>query len=571
MQHGLTAVVLAAAVSGVLWSGGALGAEEQALPRLRVFHRSGQTFATWTEVGGPGVTYNLYRDDEGPITTDNLAQAELVATGVPQGTARDLIAENVARFWKREPVRVNLTVLAEEGPLPAGTGLFVYTPKVERTSFYALTAVWPEGGEDRRAQPGVNSQPEKVVETTAPPTPILIATEQEGEDVRLEYLHWATPELASIDGYPYRFRVVVKAKERGASAQGLIVRLHPYTGNYSQTKWTRPGLLTLGLDDFTPAIGKPPYHHSFWCGYREDVGPCYLTGASAERAGGVCRWRGKTSDDVPFIWYTRRRILWTINYVVREFQVDANRVYLTGSSMGGDGTLSFGFFQHPEMFAALDANVPPSPKTKHVRSGPVDRPMLKFFNARQDRAIDWTKVVPFIRALEEARQPFVVAWDNGGHGGPRPQVSTSFRSYDIYRIRRNQCVPALSNASTADDPGSGERADGDLVGSINDDFRWEVERDTKAELILRLWRTPKSGKFAEVTEATVDVTPRRRQAFVPEPGEEVTLRNLSAADGSVMQEMQLRVEPSGLLTARGVRIGLEPGGRLVFTTGRGVD
>jgi hypothetical protein len=68
-----------------------------------------------------------------------------------------------------------------------------------------------------------------------------------------------------------------------------------------------------------------------------------------------------------------------------------------------------------------------------------------------------------------------------------------------------------------------------------------------------------------VTEATVDVTPRRRQGFHPQAGSQVAFQNLSAADGSVLQQASITVEPTGLFTARAVRVGPEPGSRLVFS------
>ena len=141
----------------------------------------------------------------------------------------------------------------------------------------------------------------------------------------------------------------------------------------------------------------------------------------------------------------------------------------------------------------------------------------------------------------------------------------------VEQIRRDQGGPAVANASTADDPGTGDPAEGDIVGAVNDDFRWEVEKDTADELVLRLWRVPKPGRFADVKEATVDVTPRRRQAFRPGPGSPVTFRNLSAEDGLVIQETALTVEASVLLTAQQVRIGLEPGSRLVFSVAPGAN
>jgi len=295
-------------------------------------------------------------------------------------------------------------------------------------------------------------------------------------------------------------------------------------------------------------------------------------------------------------------MLWTIEGVMERFRVDRDRVYLTGGSMGGMGTVGFGL-RHPDLFAVLEAHVPftnparsqfygyrvlgevwqdenwpqlPDGEghtlgerlddTAYVLSAEADFPLLKFFNARQDTVIDWRQIPEFMHAFGKARQPFICAWDNGGHTGQRPDVPASFTEFDIYQIRRDQCLPALSNASTADDPGRGDPDEGDPVGAINDDFRWAVEEDSAEELVLRLWRIPKSGKFAQVTEATVDVTPRRRQAFLPGPGSQVTLKNLSASDASVIQEMQLVVEPTGLLTARQVRVSLDPGNRLVFST-----
>jgi len=578
----------------------AQGPQGHPLPQLSVRHRAGQTFVTWSEVGGPQVTYNLYRAPT-PITAKDLDQAELVATGIPQGTAHDFLADQVAKFWKKPtPPPANFTVVPKDGPLPAGTGLFVYTPGRNCTSFYALTTVWPGSGEERSIRVGVNSQLQDVAEGVRTSAAILIGQEREGDNVRLEYLHWATPEQASVDGHPYRFRLVSRADERQAPDRALVVRLHPYTGNYSQARWTEPGVLTLGLDDFTPAIPEE-YHHTFWYGNSENLGRCYLTGEYAERAGGAARPAEQRSDPGAVRDYTRRRMLWTIEGVIEHFKVDKNRVYLTGGSMGGTGTVAFGL-RHPEVFAALDASVPlinpPRSKawafrllgkiwqaedwpslpdglgqtlaerlddTAYVLSSPHDLPLVKFVNGRQDGAIGWTQIPEFIQAMQEARQPFLCAWHNGKHRGASKEEHPAFTSFDVYRLRRDQCVPALANASTADDPGTGDPADGDLVGAINDDFRWEVEKDTADELVLRLWRVPKRGRFAEVKEATVDVTPRRRQAFRPGPGSQVTFKDLSAEDGSVIQETALTVEASGLLTARQVRVSLEPGSRLVFS------
>jgi pimeloyl-ACP methyl ester carboxylesterase len=576
---------------------GCLVAEERPLPQIKVFHRSGQTFVTWKEVGEADATYNLYRDDK-PLTASTLEQAEPVAKGIPQGSAADFITQSVAWRRKKElPPAVNFPVEAEGEPLPKGTGLFVYTPGLERTSYYALTVVWPEGGEDRRLEAGVNTAP-SVLEGTQAPASILTGKRPEGDSALLEYLQWATPVEASVDGHPYRFVVAGKSAEVKAANRGLIVRLHHFGSDYLGQTATRPGFVTLALDDYTPGIAAES-HQGFWFGYRENYGTCYLVGKAAERAGGACLPAAERGSPVPVRDYTQRRMLRTIEEVVGSFGLDRNRIYLTGGSMGGMGTVDVGL-RHPELFAALEAHVPvinparskfyaqevlgevwtdrnwpllPDGEghtlgerlddTAYVANAKEDLPLLKFFNARQDTVIGWTQIPEFMHALTKARQPFIAAWDNRIHTGEHPERPKTYDEFDVFQIRRNECVPALSNASTAEDPGHAP-AEGDPAGGINDDFRWSVAKDAPDTLVLRLWRVPKVGKFAGVDVATVDVTPRRRQAFRPGPGAEVTFRNESVRDGAVLEERTLTVDSSGLFTAEEVSVDLEPGNRLVF-------
>jgi len=52
-----------------------------------------------------------------------------------------------------------------------------------------------------------------------------------------------------------------------------------------------------------------------------------------------------------------KRVLATIEWVIRTRNVDRNRVYLNGCSMGGSGTLGIGL-NHGDIFAAVSAVVP---------------------------------------------------------------------------------------------------------------------------------------------------------------------------------------------------------------------
>ena len=52
-----------------------------------------------------------------------------------------------------------------------------------------------------------------------------------------------------------------------------------------------------------------------------------------------------------------KRVLDTVEWAVRKFKIDRNRIYLCGNSMGGQGALAIGL-RHGEVFAAVNANVP---------------------------------------------------------------------------------------------------------------------------------------------------------------------------------------------------------------------
>ena len=70
--------------------------------------------------------------------------------------------------------------------------------------------------------------------------------------------------------------------------------------------------------------------------------------------GGSDRFRGPVKEDVPRYLKgptpTERRMLDTVEWTIRRYGIDRNRVYLAGNSMGGQGALAIGL-PHGEVFA----------------------------------------------------------------------------------------------------------------------------------------------------------------------------------------------------------------------------
>lgn len=107
---------------------------------LTAFHRSGQTFLTWSEVGGlAGEQYHIYRHTA-PITAANIGQARRL-------TGRwGALPEGSSIFWtereREPPITPNYVINDLAAPLADTTGLFVWTTKETGAFYYAITTIY---------------------------------------------------------------------------------------------------------------------------------------------------------------------------------------------------------------------------------------------------------------------------------------------------------------------------------------------------------------------------------------------------------------------------------------------
>ncbi len=191
----------------------------------------------------------------------------------------------------------------------------------------------------------------------------------------------------------------------------------------------------------------------------------------------------------------------------------------------------------------------------------------------------------FYDALQALRIGHYVVWDEGGHVAPDPVLDDGWWDDGWDRItdretylRRDLAFPAFSGSDADDDYGNGggngsrpwhedrgfagDRSvpqdtgwTGDVAGAVNRYLRWDsrsiVDRWHRFEIRLRVHAGPGGpppragyppvGDRIEVPlPITVDVTPRRTQAFVCRPGELIRWRfgaqggaAVANADGTV--------------------------------------
>ncbi|MEW6355981.1 MAG: alpha/beta hydrolase-fold protein [Planctomycetota bacterium] len=541
---------------------------------LKAEARNGQVFLTWKEAETPaGTTFNVYSSSK-PIKSAK--SSDLVGHHIERRSARDWW-EDPASFRKDEKPGEPVGFLIEDGGkrLDPSSGLFVDTVSKdsEGKGYYAVTFTGPDGKEDKKIAPGENSLSKAVLRKVGdmspiwqhdgkPPSPgagkgkaLSLSLHGKGGVVaNSEYLLFGDETMGWRRGLPFKFSVQVSGDQ---------VLIRP-----TDRVWIgRPG------DSGAPATW------TFWYGYSSKV----YDAAQMEK--------GIATN------YTEHRLLWIVKWVREHYQTDPNASYVSGSSMGGCGSISFGL-RHPEIFAALHARVPiysytnpPSgsasrlvtlcwtgPITKEVKTNegiPLldrmngaklvteatgDLPYIFATNGRKDASIPWENNPPFYRACNEARQGCAFWWDDGIHPTAGKDAPEDVHQWEaaFKRFRLDQSYPAFSNTSANKDPGDGDPTKGDIIGWINRGMEWKDLEDKPNEYAI----TITVGYPGIAYPVKTDMTLRRVQRFKTQPGETVT------AQIGRDRPVAVKADRNGRITIPGIAIPSGEGVRVTVRRGK---
>jgi poly(3-hydroxybutyrate) depolymerase len=276
-------------------------------------------------------------------------------------------------------------------------------------------------------------------------------------------------------------------------------------------------------------------------------------------------WWGINKYPGPEVSPAEKRVIDTVKWVIEQYGIDENRVYLCGNSMGGSGTLGIGM-RHGDVFAAIKANVPA--EVKHVSSRMYfppskvpadvtlpDPPIVVDYSAQDDT---WSRGHDaFVKAMNERKYALFMYWGPFGHANNHEnimKVNDLINSFDWLNVKKNESYPVFTDASTNDPlPWPKELTD-KKAGQINAFFRWKSVRDTPEAIETTLFLVKPSElktTFAIPAEATADVTLRRVQSLRVGPGATV-LWKYGSSSGEV------RADDSGCVTIPRLKITAEP-------------
>jgi hypothetical protein len=271
-------------------------------------------------------------------------------------------------------------------------------------------------------------------------------------------------------------------------------------------------------------------------------------------------WWGINKYPGPDVCPTEKRVMDTVKWVIKEYGIDANRVYLCGNSMGGSGTLGIGM-RNGDVFASIKANVPA--EIKHVSSrmgfapqpAPAnvtipDPPICVDYSAQND---SWSRSHDlFAKAMNDRKYALILYWGPFGHANNLAnilKVNDLVDSFDWLSVKKNEPYVAFTNDSANDPLPWPKDLKDKKSGQINAFVRWKNVRETPDTIETSLFLlTPAELKttFTIPSEATADVTLRRLQTKVA-PG--TALRwTFGKASGEV------RVDADGSITVPQLKI-----------------
>jgi len=503
--------------------------------------------------------YRLYRYHR-PITACNIGRAELVGEVGPGSGYNTALVPPKGRWKKDNPPVLRLAI--EPGkPLRPGVGLFVHHVCRAGRAYYAV--VTARNGVENTLDVGRSNTVGPVRELPGAPVPVLqreLVVDLAGTKyVRQWYSLWAAPPLAPVPG---RYDLTVEF------CPGLLDS-RPALTVVRREAWrrgpfpTRPGKfkgIRLSHSEDVP--------NSFWMGLNDAHGT--LKGLQQGR------WQ-------PFV---QRRQEYLICWARSKWHVDERRVAAAIGSWGmmeierpGVYAYLFGWGQpevtrgplcwrtalaawgRPEVYAGRADEDNPYRRQDYSRYV-LEHPQreLPYLAIMAERGVDlvemgWSAFPRFFRAMLRTRRAFVASWDQEG--------PWTWRATPVHRailsgqidIHRDLSLPAFSNCTLDDNPGSGELGTGDPAGQINGYLLWDTKSmvETAGRWEVTVWL----DESAPRPSCRVDLTPRRCRQFRPRPAQRFAWTNttLEGRGKAVIQAGRAVADRYGLVTLKALVVG----------------
>jgi hypothetical protein len=593
---------------------------------VRGWYAEGQVWIMWDLDNNPPETYGIYSSAT-PFT--NTDQAQLIGR---------LYEEEWTPYAVRTQIlaTANYTIPNNNGgrfTLPANTGLFVETVHENGAKYYAVVkwgnaAVTASNLSTRIEYRFSLNEP---VQAQSQGTTTLASVHQstayymwaDGRDN-----HWeGRPDFPIManrhkNGMP-SFFIVSEAKNLPAGKVSAVHWLHGGGGTARQSLPNdrvsiniepQDGLLVAHNDDFIrkvlfngiPVIVKEE-SNSWWYGWAKGFNPFEATPATP-------------ADTDTVINYTQRRLLWINDWLIKNRNVDPERVYIQGHSLGSAGTTALAK-AFPNTFATASIfnngfggpipdqggtfigtsaqNLPTNLRnyrgevvrvydvfnlSAHIAST-RDMAIMRSWHGKNDDndTMEWDAyVVAEYKRADSLGWGAQLYWDERPHGSEgmnfhwirgldNLQTERDDAAYQE-RYRAHQSYPAFYNhqkyPGSNKDPGDGTRGTGangvgDDWGSFGGYHDWDLNSivDTPGRWEVVAYLIGRSTHIVDNSidaSLTADLAIRKPQQFLPKAGKVLQWSVTRLSNGQVLQSGTTTVGADDLVSITGITLFKDP-------------
>jgi len=509
--------------------------------------------STYQNVMQGNIRYRIYRSATPLNSSQDIVNAQLIDEIYPlSGWNPELEGpERVFPYTWLNGIVTRLPV--ENGVLAdVGTGIYVnrYKGGENGENVWYFISHTVDGAEDFSAIiPGMNLTG-RLDEIPGSGVVLLSKSEQtgdfvyEGATTLNYYVKWECPPASSFPNEASNYLVCLRNNINYTSIQpGVSLKLHCWGGNLSDNcgwwYYADQGYIMVSANQF-------PWQN-WWIGHHSSLGTLKSYN------------HGTVQPFTPF-----RLMNFICDFLRDDYNIDTNKIMLSGASMGGSGTSMLGL-RNGQLFANLNSwvgvhnpgntpvfegsyelalgdsawhcnfsNVDFTAKYGGIEVKPEDNydvweyfdnakwldahpkaeiPWHTFSNGVNDNQIGWPQALEFVTTLQNHKAPFNFTWGQNGHS-QRAMVLAPYGYESDWNsrilFRKNQSFPVFSNASL------NNNLINDAEGQINNFFFWDTEsiKDTtdRWEVNISL------SDHCSFNAAMADITPRRLQHFTVVPG-----------------------------------------------------
>lgn len=559
-----------------LLSAGSLGLAAPKVSDLRARHVHGQTYLMWNEENlTPELRVAVFCHSE-PISAANTAKAKLLSADLMPGTSCDFYGLLDKHYRRYEPLPEGVngaavpwgtkidpdTGLVIPGRIEPYHGLYVRTVEKPAKTYYAVLVRDKDDRDLTKMEPGVSSLTD------------LVDEKPEGACRPIQVL--GRPFARKAGAAPLHLNVILG----GCGQRQVIKRLtkheiplqHYVLYGDADQGWREGVPSHFSVEEIKGEGDADPFYKLRFCQSEFSFmgaprGHCFY-GVNRNIVRPAKMAEGVVSPQ------SHRVILEVLEWVKATYPVDADRVWLSASSIQGNGGFML-LLRHPEPFCAADVTtVAPDMKlllpfrsnadviwgpvetvrtsegptvaevvclTEYLKKHPVLLPPMRLANGRNDPWRPWQMCPPFYRALLEQGQPVWIFWDNRSHSNRsrRKRFAEPF-GVGLWEVfPRDKAFLGFANGSTNNDFGNGDKTDGDLAGAVNAYYRWGNVTDTKEKFSAEYWYE----RDGNTDGGAVDVIVQRLQRFPHKQATNAKYRILSG--GNVVKQGEVSADAFG--------------------------